>query len=120
MSGSGVYEPGDVIWLELDPARGREQAGRRPTVVVSTYRYNAGSSLVLVCPVTSSERPWPFKLALDAEDPVAGYILCDQIRTIDPEARHARRAGQVCADTRLALFQRIAAILDLPDPTRPA
>jgi mRNA interferase MazF len=32
--------PGDIVWLEFDPQAGREQAGRRPAVVLSPSAYN--------------------------------------------------------------------------------
>ena len=52
--------PGDFIWLTFDPHAGREQAGRRPALVLSPKAYNQRSGLALVCPVTSQAKGYPF------------------------------------------------------------
>ena len=49
-------EAGDVVWLTFDPQAGREQAGRRPALVLSPGIYNAKSSLALVCPITNQAK----------------------------------------------------------------
>ena len=36
---------GDIIWADLNPVRGNEQAGRRPAIVLSPERYNAAAGL---------------------------------------------------------------------------
>ena len=47
-----VPERGDAIWLEFDPRAGREQAGRRPAVVLSHAADNLKMSLAIICPLT--------------------------------------------------------------------
>ena len=116
VSAPEVFERGDVVWLEFDPVLGHEQGGRRPAVVISTRQYNAASSFVLVCPVTTNDTPWPFKVPLGEDAPVEGWALSDQIRTIDPRAHHAKRAGQVGPQTLLLISQLVATLFNLPDP----
>ncbi|WP_256820873.1 type II toxin-antitoxin system PemK/MazF family toxin [Dietzia sp. Die43] len=49
--------PGEVIWVVVDPAVGREQSGRRPAVVVSSRAHiSLADTLVMVVPVTSDGR----------------------------------------------------------------
>ena len=48
-----VPDRGDAIWLDFDPPAGREQAGRRPAIVLSPAAYNVKSGLAIICPVTS-------------------------------------------------------------------
>ncbi len=55
MPASYLPDRGDAIWLEFDPQSGREQAGRRPALVLSPSSYNRKSGLALVCPVTSQQ-----------------------------------------------------------------
>jgi mRNA interferase MazF len=117
VSAPEVFDRGDVVWLEFDPVLGHEQGGRRPAVVISTDQYNAASSVVVVCPITTNGKPWPFKVPLGANAPVDGWVLCDQIKAIDPGARHAKRAGQVDPQTLLLISQLVATLFDLPDPT---
>jgi mRNA interferase MazF len=44
---------GDLIWIDFDPTKGREQAGRRPALVVSPGSFSANTGLAIVCPITS-------------------------------------------------------------------
>ena len=92
--------PGDVVWVELAPARGREQSGRRPAVVVSSLDHlQAATTLVTVVPATSRDRGWPNHVALEGPIEVAGAILAmtEQVRTIARE-RVVGSAGSVSSD----------------------
>ncbi|WP_429910545.1 type II toxin-antitoxin system PemK/MazF family toxin [Glycocaulis sp.] len=109
-----AFQPGDLVWLEFADASGHEQEGRRPAVVVSAGGYNARSSLILVCPVTSSDKPWPFKVKLAGETGgLDGYTLVDQVRAVDPDARHARKAGEVSGACLADIRARLAVVLGL-------
>jgi mRNA interferase MazF len=79
----GMPAAGELVWIDFDPAFGHEQAGRRPALVISDKTYNTASSFVLVCPITRSQTPWPFKLRLSDDLPVEGQILVDQIKSVD-------------------------------------
>jgi hypothetical protein len=57
-------ERGDLILLNFTPQSGREQAGRRPALVVSPSGYNSKVGLVLVCPITSRIKGYPFEVPL--------------------------------------------------------
>ena len=81
---------GDIVWLDFDPPAGHEQRGRRPAVVIS----NAVGNRVLnarafVCPVTSTDRDYPFQPRLDGRTETTGVVLCDQMRVVDLVARRA-------------------------------
>jgi len=80
---------GDYVWLDFGPVRGREQAGRRPAIVLSRRAYNARSGLALVCPITSQEKHYPFEVAT-ANAKVHGIILTDQLTCIDWITRKPR------------------------------
>ena len=88
-----VPDAGDLIWTELDPSRGREQAGRRPALVVSSAQFSENTGLAVVCPITSRIRPFPTSVVLPSGLPIAGEILTSHIRSIDTEARPVRYAG---------------------------
>lgn len=51
-----IPKRGDVIWLDFHPQAGSEQAGRRPALVLSPISYNRKVGLVIVCPVTNSDK----------------------------------------------------------------
>src|SRR5437016_5901699 len=80
-------EVGDIAWVELDPVKGTEQAGRRPALVLSDSTYHDASRRVVICPITSSARPWPFNVPLPAGLLTTGLVLVDQVRTIDRTER---------------------------------
>lgn len=88
-----VPEAGDLIWTDFDPAVGREQAGRRPALVVSSGVFTANTGLAVVCPITSRVRPFPTSVVLPDGLPVTGEILVSHVRSIDTLARPVRYAG---------------------------
>lgn len=78
---------GDLIWLNFNPQSGREQAGRRPALVLSAGRYNRKVGLAVVCPVTSKVKGYPFEVELPTGMKVQGVALADQVRSLDWKAR---------------------------------
>ena len=79
---------GDIIWLDFDPQAGREQAKRRPALVITDQSYNRASGLVIVCPLTSRRKPYPFALPVNV-DQVEGAVLVDHPKSLDWAARKA-------------------------------
>lgn len=88
-----VPDAGDLIWTDFDPTLGREQAGRRPALVISAAAFSANTGLAVVCPITSRVRPFPTSVVLPSGLPVAGEILTSHVRSIDTLARPIRYAG---------------------------
>ena len=84
-----VPEAGDLVWLTFDPQAGREQAGRRPALVVSPASYNRKTGLALLCPVTCRVKKYPFEVPLPVDLAVGGVVLADQIKSIDWTERRA-------------------------------
>ena len=84
-----VPRAGDLIWLDFDPQAGREQAKRRPALVVTDENYNRASGLVVVCPLTSRRKPYPFALPV-AVDKVEGAVLVDHLKSLDWTVRKAK------------------------------
>ena len=83
-----VPEAGDVIMLDFDPQAGREQAKRRPALVITDRRYNQASGLAVVCPLTSQRKPYPFALPTTV-DQIEGAVLVDQVKSLDWSSRKA-------------------------------
>jgi mRNA interferase MazF len=84
-----VPERGDIIWLELNPQAGHEQAGHRPGLVISPKADNQKVGLALICPITSRVKGYPFEVAVPQGLPCAGVVLADQIKSLDWRARKA-------------------------------
>jgi mRNA interferase MazF len=83
-----VPEAGDIAWIDFDPQAGREQGRRRPALVLTDQVYNRASGLVVVCPLTSKRKPYPFALPVKI-DKVEGAVLVDHIKSIDWAVRKA-------------------------------
>lgn len=86
---ASAFHQGDIIDLDLDPRVGHEQSGRRPAMVVSRDLFHAQCGLLVVCPITSRNRNSPFHVPVSGTHHTTGFVLCDQVRTIDPVARNA-------------------------------
>ena len=81
-----IPDNGDIIWVNFNPIKGHEQSGRRPAVVVSPEAYNKKSGLVLICPITSKIKGYPFEVMIEYEK-IQGAVLVDQIRSVDWKER---------------------------------
>ena len=86
-------ERGDLVWIDFDPQSGREQAGRRPALVLTPADYNRLVGLAVFCPVTTQIKGYPFETALPRGLPVQGVVLADHVRSLD---WRARRADFIC------------------------
>ena len=82
------YVPGrgDVVWIDFNPARGHEQARRRPAIVVSPKSYNERTGMMLACPITSQAKTYPFEVEVGAGK-LNGVILADHVRALDWHTR---------------------------------
>ena len=100
---------GELIRIDFGQPTGHEQAGHRPGLVISSAGYNHISSLMLVCPITSNSRPWPFKVPFSPVGGLRGFILADQLRSIDPTARSLKRSGYHVPEETLAAVRGIIA-----------
>jgi mRNA interferase MazF len=99
--GEGAEAPdaGDLIWISFTPQAGREQAGRRPGLVLSSRAYNDKVGLCLVCPVTHHAKGYAFEVALPVGLPVQGVVLADHVRSADWRERGSEPIAPVSAET---------------------
>ena len=92
--GASPLARGDIISAFMKGQQGREQAGRRPFLVLTPAVYNAESSTVVGCPITSNTMPFAFKVLLPQAAPVTGGVLVDQVRALNVSARRSRKMGE--------------------------
>ena len=90
---------GDVMWINFNPQRGHEQAGRRPALVLSPVAYNDKVGLALVCPITNQKKGYPFEVDIPDDCTVTGVILADQVKSMDWRARNAVLDGRLPEET---------------------
>jgi mRNA interferase MazF len=93
-----IPDTGDLIWLSFTPQAGREQAGRRPGLVLSPRSYNAKVGLCLACPVTHHAKGYAFEVALPDELPVQGVVLADHVKSADWQERGSDHIATVPAE----------------------
>ena len=93
MVGTQRYVPnrGDAIWINFNPQKGHEQAGRRPALVISPQAYNGRVGLALLCPITSQVKGYPFEVQIPDGLQISGVVLSDQVKSLDWQARQAKR-----------------------------
>lgn len=105
---------GDLVWLDFDPQAGREQAGRRPALVLSPRAYHQRAPYAVVCPITTRVKSYPFEVVLPAGLPIAGAVLADQVKSIDRHARRIEVAGRAPEEVVRDVGEKIRALLQLP------
>jgi mRNA interferase MazF len=95
--GPAAARRGEVYLVDLDPTRGSEIRKRRPCVVVSPDELNEHLRTFIVAPLTTGGHPYPFRVPCRFGGKV-GYVVIDQIRTIDQQ-RLLRRLGRLTPAT---------------------
>lgn len=88
-----IPQRGDIIWINFNPTKGHEQTGLRPALVISSSLYNVKAGLILVCPITSKIKGYPFEVEIKL-DGTHGAILTDQIKSLDWKARPVTFRGK--------------------------
>ena len=106
---------GDVILVDFDPTKGREQPGYRPAVVISRTAYNQHRNLVFICPITNSTRPLRFRVLLDDRTQTQGDVICEQVRVIDLLARKYKIVERLPKDLLKQVLEAVSAIIALED-----
>ena len=106
-----VPSRGDIVWITFNPQAGREQAGRRPALVVSPGSYNGKVGLAVFCPITSRVKGYPFEVSLPAGLEVSGVVLSDQVKSLDWRKRRAKRKGTISASELAEVRAKIRALI---------
>lgn len=102
---------GDLVWIDFDPQAGREQAGRRPAIVLSPRSYHQLTHYVIVCPITSTVKSYPFAVPLPEGLPISGAVLADQVKNLDRRVRRIEYAGRAPARVLAEVVARLLPLL---------
>ena len=87
---------GEIRWADLNPVRGREQAGLRPVLILSEDIFNERSGTVIAMAITSQPQRAGFPLTLELKSgilPKTSWVKISQIRTLSVE-RIGKRIGR--------------------------
>lgn len=106
---------GDIYYVDLNPIRGHEQAGARYVLIVTPRAFNELGTPV-VCPITQGgafARHRGFAVRLpESGMQVRGYVLCNQLRTLDLQARSARFVEKAPPEVTEDVLARIAPLFE--------
>jgi mRNA interferase MazF len=103
-----IPQKGDFVAVTFDPQSGHEQRGRRPALVVSNTLFNKHTGLAIVCPLTNTDRSFPFHVTVVNEPNVTGFVMVEQVKSIDFRARKANRIGRASD----SVLEEVLSILD--------
>lgn len=104
---------GDIVWADLDPTRGREQAGRRPILILSHEVFNTNSGTVIALAVTIRPQRAGFPLTYEVSGGLQNrkaWVKISQIRTLSTE-RLGRKMGQLGEEEMDRIFEGLADIV---------
>jgi mRNA interferase MazF len=111
MMSNYVPQRGDVVWINMHPQAGHEQAGRRPAIVLSPRSYNGKVGLALFCPITNQIKGYPFEVIIPSGLKVTGAILSDQVKSLDWKIRNIEYYCKVPETVVLEIFKKLSTLL---------
>ena len=103
-----VPRKGDFISVTFDPQSGHEQKGRRPALIVSNTLFNEQTGLAIVCPLTTTDRRYPFHVAVANDPNMTGFVMVEQVKSIDYQARKTKFIGRASDE----VLDMVLSILD--------
>ena len=106
-----IPEQGDVVWINMNPQAGHEQAGRRPAIVLSPGSYNSKVGLAILCPVTDQIKGYPFEVIIPSGLKVTGAVLSDQVKSLDWKIRNTEFYDKVPETVILEIFNKLKTLL---------
>lgn len=108
---------GSVVWVDLDPVQGREQAERRPALVIASDLFlEQADTLAIIVPATTTDRGWPHHVRLRGEDldlDQPTFAMTEQIRTVTRDRFHGV-SGSVDRTTMKDVDRWVRDFLSLP------
>lgn len=107
---------GEIWYVDLNPTKVSEQAGFRPTVIISGNLMNTYLPVVICCPLTSKIKNYKGNLILEPNKTnnleLPSEILTFHIRSISKE-RFVRKLGQLTKDELGIIMEGLNDILTL-------
>jgi mRNA interferase MazF len=75
---------------------------------VSNTLFNKHTGHAIVCPLTSTDRNFPFHVAIVNDPSVTGFVMVEQVKSIDFHARKAKRIGRASD----SVLEEVLSLLD--------
>jgi mRNA interferase MazF len=106
---------GEIRWADLNPVRGREQAGLRPVLILSQDIFNERSGTVVAMAITSQPQRAGFPLTLELKSgilPKTSWVKISQIRTLSVE-RIGKRIGRTSPEELAQVVEGLNKIIGI-------
>lgn len=100
-----ILRRGDIVWANLHPTMGNEQAGTRPVLILSHDVFNKASGTIIAVAITSQPQKAQFPLTLELDDkrlPKKSWVKISQIRILS-----AMRLGKKIGQASLEELEKI-------------
>lgn len=110
-----VPDRGDLVWIELNPQKGHEQAGRRPCLVLSPRAYNRKTGLCILCPATRHAKGYAFEVCNPSEDVSESIVLADHVRCVDWSARRTDFIRRIPQEVLQEVAAKLEALIIHPE-----
>jgi len=105
-----IPQQGDIVALSFDPQCDHKQKGRRLVVIISNQIFNKHLKLTYACPITNTKRNSPFHIECN-NDNINGYIMSEQMKSIDYNSRNIKFIGKIDTKTTSKLLGVIDSII---------
>ena len=106
---------GEIRWADLNPVRGREQAGLRPVLIISQDVFNERSGTVIAMAITSQPQRAGFPLTLELKSgklPKRSWVKISQIRTLSVE-RIGKRIDRASPEELVQVIEGLNEIIGI-------
>lgn len=113
---SYIPERGDVVRINFNPQKGREQAGHRRAVVLSPRNYNGKVGLAVICPITTKPKGYSYEVGIPYGLDTRGAILADHLKSQDWKKRGAQFIERLPEPIIEAVLSRIRGLIGTQNP----
>ena len=103
---------GDIVYINFNPQSGKEQAGKRPALVISHQDYNNIVGLAILCPITSSVKGYPFEVKIPSSCKTKGVILSDHVKNLDYTARKIKFIEKLPKSSLEAVLEKLSLLIE--------
>ena len=111
-------KPGEIYFVDYEPTIGREQRGRRPSLIISPESFNRLTNAPIVLPITNGggfASRIGFAVSLPSSLRTTGLVRCDQPRILDLMERGARFIEAVPPELLDEVLHRFLSVFDPED-----
>ena len=107
-----IPKQSDIVYVQLNPTIGHEQAGYRPCLIISNYYFNKYTHMVIACPISSNNKFFPTHYNLETTKKIKGSVFCEHIRALDYHERKLKFVEQLDEKEFIMIKELLESALD--------